>query len=103
MPTSTSLRLCSANVLFFCCRILGTIFPKSAKVVGVVEGNRKMWVKMNNKVKQQGIVSNSSMDVLQMELGVEEDEDDFDDDNSTPKEEILAARANGKIPSASTS
>ena len=58
---------------------------------------------MNNKVKQLGTVSDSSMDVLQMELGVEEDEDDFDDDNSTPKEEILAARANGKIANASNS
>ena len=84
----------SMQHVIFNFRILTSVFPSAACVVKVVEGNRKMWVKMNHKVQQLQLVSNSSMDVLQLELGVEE-EHDTDKDDSIASSSI--AKSNGQI------
>ena len=44
------------------------MFSDASVVVEAVENNRSMWDKMNTKIKQLRMVSNSSMDVFGVDI-----------------------------------
>ena len=63
------------NILF-CFRLLNSIFPEANEVVSAVEKNKKNWILMNDKIKQLQLVSNSSMEIFELDIDIEGDEED---------------------------
>ena len=59
------------NIIYY--RLVVKVLPEAKCLLDNVESNRKMWIRMNDKLQQLQIGANS-MDIFELDLNLELDE-----------------------------